>query len=184
MAQHSTARHSTAWHGTAQHSTACAARTAHLGTSATSTSEELFAWASTEIGPSTLEVAGQVAVKLVAFSRVVPFCISWAASKVPGTLPQIPGLPGSITLFIRKHISMPSMLCVTEYSSSIQHQPVTDVHSACTSRLYVTGKHGVNGMVFATLMKQRLKLFLHVFHNFAILGMQLENMSGSGRHGK
>lgn len=182
QAQHSTALHRTAQHWTAQHSTAC---TAHLGTRATSTSEELFAWASTEIGPSTLEVEGHVAVKLVAVSRVVPFCISCCASNIPGTLPQIPGLPGNITLYIRNASQCHQF---TECSSSHPASTRSDVCTACTSRRHIPRRHGVYGIVWYATCKSDEAETQAVSASVPFLpyfSMQLGRMScrGSGRRG-
>lgn len=49
------------------------------------------------MGAAALEVSGQVP-KLVAVRTVEPFRVTWAASRVPGTLPQMAGLPGKTTL--------------------------------------------------------------------------------------
>lgn len=74
-----------------------ATRVSYLGTSATSTSLELFNLASVGIAAAALDASGQVP-KLVAVRTVEPVRVSCAASRVPGTLPQMAGLPGKTTL--------------------------------------------------------------------------------------
>lgn len=60
---------------------------------------ELFSIASAGMGAPALDVSGQFP-KLVAAKIVDPFRVSCAACRVPGTLPQMAGLPGRITLQI------------------------------------------------------------------------------------
>lgn len=59
---------------------------------------------------SVLLVSGQFP-KLVDFSKVVPFAMSCAALRLPGTLPQMAGLPGKMTRSAReaKEVDMPQL---------------------------------------------------------------------------